>query len=72
MMHGVIADLMPVTMNAAHEVRILIGPLTCDEEGGLDVVPGQDIQDARSWSRRTTRIEGQGNKGLTGIAHINF
>ena len=49
MMHGVIADLVAFVMNAAHQVRVQVGPVTGDEESRVDVVQRQDIQDVRGW-----------------------
>ena len=42
-----IADLMAFIVNAAHHLGVQVGPLTRDKEGRVDVVLGQDVQDAR-------------------------
>jgi hypothetical protein len=43
MVHGMIADLMPLIMNASHQIGVQVGPVTGDKESRVDVVLCQDI-----------------------------
>ncbi len=47
MVHGMIANLVPFIVNAAHQIGVQVSPVTSDKEGRVDVVLCQDIQNAR-------------------------
>ena len=44
-----ITDLMPLIMNAAHQIGVQVGPVASDKEGRVDMVLCQDIQNAHGW-----------------------
>ena len=49
MVNGMIADLMPFMVNAAHQIGVQVGPVASDKEGRVDMVLCQDIQNACGW-----------------------
>ena len=69
---GMDADLVAFVMDALHEVGPVLGVPPQHEEGGRDVVRGQDVEDLRRIGRRAV-IEAQGAEvllhGLRDDAH---
>ena len=44
MMHRVVANLVTIVMDAAHQARIQVCPVTRDKKGRVDMVLSQDIK----------------------------
>ena len=65
---GVIADLVTFVVHALHDAYIVLGDLADHEEGALDAVLVQDVEDARGPDWVGAVVEGDGDLfGLVGV-----
>ncbi len=68
--HGVVADLVAVSDDAAEQVGVGVGPFACDEPGDAEMMLCQDVEYLAGGGGRAACIKGEGDERLIGAPAI--
>lgn len=66
---GVVSDHMTLVADAAHELRVALGARAAQEEGRLDAVGAQDVEDLAGVRHGRAVVEGEHHFGRIDAAH---